>query len=198
MTATATAPFSIEALNRADPAAAAEMMGRGVERSDWMARRAAEARPFDDLNALADWLEAELMGLSFAEGVTLLCAHPELAPPAPGTMTTASQTEQARLSLIDPTPDIAARLDVLNRLYRRKHGFPFVIALHAYGDLTEVLAQFESRFEAATPDELRTALREVVSVMKARLARLSGETALAGIATAAPGSPVPSSGKVQP
>lgn len=167
--------FSIRALNRATDGQAAAMMDRIVERSAWLAHRAANARPFSDVEALARWLDSEVRSLSRDDAVMLLCAHPELSPPAPCEMTDASQGEQGRLSLLDPDPELSLRLSELNRLYLRRYGYPFVIALHAHRDLAEILAQFESRLAAHDPDEeLARSLSEVVSVMIARLARLAG------------------------
>lgn len=152
------------------------MMDRIIERSDWLAARAVTARPFADAAALALWLEGEVTGLPRQDAIFLLRAHPDLAPAAPTEMTRASQREQARLQLLDPTPELAGTLTRLNAAYRDKHGFPFIIALHAHPDMDAVLAQFESRLAADTNQELSRALAEVVSVMKARLARLTGDT----------------------
>lgn len=166
--------FSISAFNRATDSQAAAMMDRIVERSVWLARRAVDARPFHGIGDLARWLEAEVRSLSRDDAVMLLCAHPELSPPEPSTMTDASQDEQGRISLLDPDPDLLQRLSEMNRRYLRRHGYPFVIALHAHNDLSEVLAQFESRLAADDPEaELARSLSEVVSVMTARLSRLS-------------------------
>lgn len=166
--------FSIGSLNRASDSQAAAMMDRIVERSAWLAHRVAAARPFQDEAALMLWLEEEVRGLSHSDAMQLLCAHPELAPPDPDTMTRASQGEQGRLRLLDPDPDLALRLEELNRRYRRSHGYPFVIALHAQQDIAGVIAQFERRLAADQGEELSRSLGEVVSVMKARLAQLTG------------------------
>ncbi|MFK7763794.1 MAG: 2-oxo-4-hydroxy-4-carboxy-5-ureidoimidazoline decarboxylase [Roseobacter sp.] len=166
--------FSIAVLNRATGAQAAAMMDRIVERSTWLAHRAAAARPFHNAEALAHWLEAEVRCLSRDEAVQLLCAHPELSPPDPSAMTSASQIEQARVCLLDPDLDLAARLSELNRRYIRRHGYPFVIALHACKDLGEVMTHFEHRLVSDPEEELGRALSEVISVMHARLFRLVG------------------------
>ncbi len=176
MTGMSSPPFSIRALNRASVPEAADMMDRIVERSDWLAARAVIARPFADAAALARWLRHEVLSLPRQDAVLLLRAHPELAPPAPAAMTPASQHEQGRLSLLEPAPDLARTLARLNAAYRDKHGFPFVIALHAQPDMDAVLAQFECRLAADTREELIWSLGEVVSVMTARLADLTGDT----------------------
>lgn len=150
------------------------MMDRIVERSAWLALRAAEARPFRGADDLAAWLEREVRGLPKDEAVQLLCAHPELSPPDPSAMTTASRSEQSRLDLISLDPETAAQLAELNRQYLRRHGYPFIIALHEHDSLGAVFAQFERRVTAPQDEELACALGQVVSVMKARLAQLTG------------------------
>jgi OHCU decarboxylase len=166
--------FSIDALNRADENQAAAIMDRIVERSAWLAHRAAAARPFRDVDDLSSWLEAEVRGLAKDEAIQLLCAHPELSPPDPQLMTHASQREQGRLHLLGPDEELATKLADLNRRYIRRHGYPFVIALHAHSDLADVIAQFEERLAADHDQELIRSLGEVVSVMTARLAEASG------------------------
>lgn len=149
------------------------MMDRIVERSAWLGRRAAEARPFSNIGDLAAWIDMEVRGLTKDEAVQLLCAHPELSPPDPSAMTPASQTEQGRLDLLDLDRETAGALVELNRRYTRRHGYPLIIALHEHEDFTGVLSQFERRISADPDEELNRSLGQVVSVMKARLIQLT-------------------------
>lgn len=166
--------FSIEALNRASASQAVAILDRIVERSVWLAQRAAAARPFGDVADLADWLEAEVRNLPHDEAVQLLCAHPELSPPDPAAMTQASQLEQGRLQLLEADTALSTQLADLNRQYQRTHGYPFVIALHAQSSINSVIEDFNKRLEADADEELSRSLGEVVSVMRARLTKLSG------------------------
>ncbi|MXQ07835.1 2-oxo-4-hydroxy-4-carboxy-5-ureidoimidazoline decarboxylase [Alphaproteobacteria bacterium GH1-50] len=174
MQGTAPLAFSIDALNRATSGQATAMMDRIVERSTWLAHRAAQARPFRNADDLAAWLDTEVRSLSRDEALHLLCAHPELSPPDPSNMTSASQSEQGRLDLLALDAVAAAELTDLNRQYSRRHGYPFIIALHEHDSLESVIAQFESRIAAEPGEELARALDQVVSVMKARLKKLTG------------------------
>lgn len=166
--------FSIEALNRASESQAVAILDRIVERSVWLAQRAAAARPFRDVAHLADWLDAKVRNLPRDEAIQLLCAHPELSPPDPAAMTQASQLEQGRLQLLGPDTDLSKQLADLNRQYQRIHGYPFVIALHAQSSIVDVITEFKSRLEVAPDEELARSLGEVVSVMRERLTKLSG------------------------
>lgn len=161
----------IDALNRGALAETARLLEPILERSPWLAQRVAAARPFADLHDLAARIETEIGALSGEDRLRLLRAHPELAPNAPLQMTQASQDEQARLSLGQPPADLRAELTELNRRYRDRHGFPFIIALHAAADLETVLARFRDSLDRDTDAEIARALGEVVSVARARLAR---------------------------
>ncbi|PWE29652.1 2-oxo-4-hydroxy-4-carboxy-5-ureidoimidazoline decarboxylase [Pararhodobacter marinus] len=171
-------PLSIAALNAASPEDAVAMLAPVVERSPWLARRLAGARPFADAAQLAALLRRTIMALSRDERLLLLRAHPELAPATPETMTAASQGEQGRLGLAHPSPAIAGRLSALNRQYSERFGYPFIIALHAMQDLDAVLAQFEGRLRNDPVEEMVQALSNVVSVATARLARMTGGAAI--------------------
>ncbi len=173
MQGTAPHNFSIQAFNRATTDQATAMMDRIVERSAWLARRAAEARPFGTAEELAAWIDTEVRSLTKDEALQLLCAHPELSPPDPSTMSRASQTEQGRLRLLDLDQETATALAGLNRRYTRRHGYPLIVALHEHAEFGSVLDQFDLRISADPDEELKRSLGQVVSVMKARLSRLT-------------------------
>ena len=187
MTNTAQPSFSMHAFNRATATQAAAMMDRIVERSAWLAHRAAEARPFHCAQDLAAWLDAQVRSLTRDEALQLLWAHPELAPPDPGTITPSSQDEQGRLDLLRPDSAAAAELADLNRRYTRRHGYPFIIALHEHQHLAEVIAEFERRIPADPDEEMGRALGQVVSVMRARLEGLTRDVGAPDVPHATPG-----------
>ncbi|WP_171230860.1 2-oxo-4-hydroxy-4-carboxy-5-ureidoimidazoline decarboxylase [Ruegeria sp. HKCCA6707] len=176
MQGTAPHSFSVQAFNQATFDQATAMMERIVERSTWFARRAAEARPFGTVDELAAWLDNEVRDLKKDEALQLLCAHPELSPPDPTSMTLASQMEQGRLELLDLDRETAAALADINQRYAQRHGYPLIVALHEHTEFGAILDQFDLRISAAPEEELRRSLGQVVSVMKARLSRLTDKT----------------------
>lgn len=173
MQGTAPNSFSIQAFNRATNDQATAMMDRIVERSAWLARRAAEARPFANAEDLAAWIDTEVRSLAKDEALLLLCAHPELSPPDPSAMTFASQAEQGKLDLLDLDRETATELAELNRRYTKRHGYPLIIALHEHEDSAIIFEQFDLRISADPDEELKRSLGQVISVMKARLSRLT-------------------------
>lgn len=165
----------IEAINAGTQAEAAALILPFIERSPEVAARAARRRPFADAAAFAAALRAALMELDAPALLALFRGHPELAPAEPDAMTSASQSEQGRLGLTDPAAPAAARLAELNRRYRDRFGFPFIVALHRHADLDGVLASFERRLAAPAPDEIAAAREEIASVCRARVLAAFGE-----------------------
>jgi 2-oxo-4-hydroxy-4-carboxy-5-ureidoimidazoline decarboxylase len=161
---------TISAMDRGDFIAA---IGPVFEHSPWIAERAWEARPFADLAALHAALAAAITAASPAEQLALLNAHPELAGRAAraGEITAESRGEQGRAGLDQLTEAELAQFDELNRDYRARFGFPFIIAVHGRGK-TEILQAFERRLSCDPGSEVATAFGQVAEIGRLRLERL--------------------------
>ena len=164
---------AVSAMDRADFIAA---IGPVFEHSPWIAERAWEARPFAGVAALHAALVAVIAAASPAEQLALLNAHPELAGQAAraGEITAESRGEQGRAGLGHLTEAEHARFDRLNRDYRARFGFPFIIAVQGRGK-TEILQAFERRLSSDLGPEMATALEQVAEIGRLRLARLVRE-----------------------
>lgn len=160
----------LETLNSSSLADAARLLQPCLERAPWLASRVARRRPFDGIDHLGQCIEHQILSLDTEERLTLLRAHPELAPTSPEAMTQESQDEQDRLALSRPTASVGEQLGDLNRRYRRKHSFPFIIALHSRPSIESVLEAFHARLDQDTENEINCALQEVISVARSRLA----------------------------
>jgi len=105
----------------------------------------------------------------------LLLAHPDLAgkEAREGTLTSSSVAEQASAALDRLTPAEMARIAELNRAYRARHGFPFIIAVRHYTK-AGIFHEFERRIASDTSSEHAWALAQVFAIARMRLdARLS-------------------------
>ncbi len=161
--------ISLARINQADDEDAARLIQPYIERSPLLARRVAQHRPFRDPVALAGAICAEIAALSREDLLAFFNGHPELAPTAPAAMTSHSQAEQGRLSLSEPDAALHARLADLNRRYRQKFGFPFIVALARHADIDSVLATFSRRLMATADQEMATARDEIMAVSCARV-----------------------------
>lgn len=178
--------LSMSSLRTLDEASFVDRLGALVEHSPWVARRARRHGPFGTRQALFDALTAEIHGASDAEQLALLRVHPELAgqEAREGRMTADSQSEQGRLGLLRLDAATVRRLDDLNRRYRERFGFPFIVALRLHASLASVLADGERRLDHDEATERRTALGQVCQVVRGRLERLVSDDT-------APSSPLP-------
>lgn len=172
--------LSIATLNAARIEDAVTMILPFIERSPYVAARVAARRGFSDFEALADVLEDEILSLDEQAFLDLALGHPELAPVTPDAMTLESQSEQARLGLNHIDEHTKARLAELNRLYKEKFGFPFILALHKLDRLADIFEAFEGRLLGTRASETIAARNEIASVSRARVRAAFGSCKGAG------------------
>jgi 2-oxo-4-hydroxy-4-carboxy-5-ureidoimidazoline decarboxylase len=112
--------------------------------------------------------------LDDSEKLRLIRNHPDLAGRAAiaGELTAASTSEQAGAGLDRCTPEEYRRFQELNDAYKKKFGFPFILAV---GGRTrrEILAAFETRIRNGRDAEFRTALAEIDKIARLRLGKIA-------------------------
>ena len=165
----AAARCTLSALNALDAVAFAALLGGVFEHSPWIARAAYSARPFGSIAEL----HAAMLRVVTAAGVDrqlrLLQAHPALAQAQSVTLTAASAAEQAGAGLDRLAADETAVFEALNRAYRARFGFPFIIAVRGQRDRSAILAALQSRVRNPEEQERATALAEVAKIARFRL-----------------------------
>ena len=109
------------------------------------------------------------------EQLKLIRAHPDLAGRAAvaGELTPESTSEQASAGIDRCTPEEFERFQRFNDLYKRKFGFPFVMAVKG-SNRHEILAAFEERVRNDLGTEVRRALDEIHKIAQLRLSELAG------------------------
>jgi OHCU decarboxylase len=106
----------------------------------------------------------------------LIRAHPDLVGKAAvaGELTEDSSTEQASAGLDRCSPEEYERFEALNRAYRDKFGFPFVMAVRN-SSRADILAAFGSRLDNHYDEEFETALAEIHKIAQLRLEAMENE-----------------------
>lgn len=147
--------------------------GEVFEHSPWVAEEAWRAEPFDDAERLREAMVAAVRRAGRERQLALVRAHPDLAGKAAvrGELTDASRREQAGSGLGQLSPEEFARFQELNGAYRRKFGFPFVMAVKRSGK-DEILRAFAERLGNTPERELDRALEEIAKIAGYRLANL--------------------------
>lgn len=162
--------MTLDYLNACGADAFVDAVGFAFEDSPWIARAAAERRPFADRAALLAALVDVVTDAAETQQVALIAAHPDLAGRVAreGRLTAASTAEQQSAGLDALTPDEIARFDADNAAYRARFGFPFVICARE-NTKASILAALARRRENERPAEIATALAEIAKIAKLRL-----------------------------
>lgn len=162
--------YSLEQLNSM-PRDAFEAALSGIfEHSPWVAEQAADARPFESVDALYTKMRDLVANSGDARQLALINAHPELAGKAAvrGELTAESTREQSGAGLALCTQEEFDKLQRLNAQYREKFGFPFILAVRGY-DRAGIIANFEARVNNSREDELRTSLEQIYRIARFRV-----------------------------
>lgn len=162
-------------MSEEETAAFVRRYGGIYEHSPWVAERA--ARVLDagaDIPAIGRVMADCVDNASTGQQLELIRAHPDLAGKAAiaATLTEASTSEQASAGLDRCTPAEFEKFQSLNTAYRRKFGFPFIMAVRD-STRADILAAFAERLNHAVSVEFETALQEIHRIAALRLSTLA-------------------------
>ena len=160
-------PRTLAELNSLDRAAFVDALGWVFEGSPWVAERAWPARPFASVAALHAAMVQAVEQADPEAHLALIRAHPDLGTRA--RLSDPSAAEQAGAGLDRLSPEEYARFHDLNARYRERFGFPFIIAVRNHPKAS-ILAEFARRLGHSEADEQATALGEIATIARFRLA----------------------------
>ena len=149
-------------LNKAD---FLKTYGGIYEHSPWVAAAAFDVGA-DTPEKIQAAMKAEVNAASHEKKLALICAHPDLA--CVQGLTAASTSEQAGAGLNQCTPEELAEFQKLNTDYKKKFGFPFIVAVRGL-HRTDILKQFRKRINNDAATEFETALEQVHKIAGFRL-----------------------------
>ncbi len=186
---------SLEHLNTCAPEVFCATLADIWEHAPWVAQAVVGLRPFATAEALHTAMVGVVAGQDEPARVAFYAGHPELAgeDARRGTMTDASVAEQGTLSLARLDTHEAERWSALNRAYRTRFGFPFILCIRRH-TRESALQAFEQRLANDRAAELTTALSEIAAITRLRLDRLVSDTSDASDVShaASHGEPIPS------
>jgi 2-oxo-4-hydroxy-4-carboxy-5-ureidoimidazoline decarboxylase len=153
-----------------------ELFGGVVEHAPWVAEASFAAGPFDNLEALHKAMVEAVRGAPRARQLALIRAHPDLAGRAAiaGELTAASSAEQTSAGLDQCTPAEFERFRELNRKYKKKFRFPFILGVKGR-TRADILAAFEQRLSSSPEAEFDEALHQIARIARFRLEDLLTE-----------------------
>lgn len=166
-------PLDMAPINAMDRAAFVEKFGGIFENSPWVAEKAWERRPFASLDDMHAAMVAVAKNAPAPMQLALLQSHPDLAgkEAQAGTMTASSVAEQASAGLNSLSHAEMVQIADLNAAYRRKFGFPFIIAVRMHTK-EGILFEFNRRLRNDTQTEFANDLQNVYIITRLRLNKL--------------------------
>jgi 2-oxo-4-hydroxy-4-carboxy-5-ureidoimidazoline decarboxylase len=167
--------WTLDELNRCDPAVFTTALGGLFEGSAWVAERTAAQRPFASTTALHAALCATMHAALDKQKLALIRAHPDLAGRLARSeqLSPESACEQAGAGLDDLNPAEATGLRELNAAYHKRFGFPFILCARLNTHST-ILAALRSRLGHDPAAEVAAALAEIEKIARLRLHDLLG------------------------
>jgi 2-oxo-4-hydroxy-4-carboxy-5-ureidoimidazoline decarboxylase len=166
-------PVDMASINAMDRAAFVQKFGGIFENSPWVAEKAWEKRPFASLDDMHAAMVAAAKYAPAAMQLALLQSHPDLAgkEAEAGTMTASSVAEQASAGLNALSHAEMVRMSDLNAAYKKKFGFPFIIAVRMHTK-EGILFEFNRRLQNDTQTEFANDLENVYIITRLRLNKL--------------------------
>ncbi len=167
--------ITLQQLNAASTAEAAQMLDGLYEHSPWIAQAALEERPFKSLAQLKYAIARVVDQAGPERQLALIRAHPELAGKAMvgKQLTPESSQEQNRAGLTQCTREEFERIQQLNTDYNAKFGFPFILAVRGPRgnglSKREIIDTFARRLLGTKSFEVQECLRNIHRVVELRL-----------------------------
>ena len=166
----ASPPLDLATLNAMDRDAFVAALGPTFENAPWVAASAWPGRPFASVAALHNAMLNVVRQAPDDKKLAFLCGHPELAgrEAQAGTMTTESVGEQKSAGLNALTSAELQEMQRLNRAYRERHGFPFIIAVRA-NTKQQIFEAMRARLAQDTEVERNAALEQIGLITRGRI-----------------------------
>jgi 2-oxo-4-hydroxy-4-carboxy-5-ureidoimidazoline decarboxylase len=161
---------TIAELNALDRVAFVARLGHLFEHSPWVAEETWARRPFRDAAHLHAELCATMRAAPRDRHGMLIRAHPDLAGrlARQKQLTADSTREQASAGLDKLTDAELAEFEKLNRSYRARFRFPFIICARLNAK-DAILSAMKSRLDNPPETEFATALAEIEKIARLRL-----------------------------
>ena len=160
---------TINKINKLSRTEFIEIFTNIFEKTKWIAEKLYNQKPFDDFKDLC----SKMLGIFETAGketqLKILKAHPDLADKVTvNSLTTNSRTEQSNAGLDQCSEEEFNEFKDLNKSYKQKYGFPFVIAVKDK-NIIEILSEFKKRNLNSVDDEFKEAIIQVGKIANLRL-----------------------------
>ena len=160
---------TIDKINKLSRSEFVEIFANIFEKTKWIAEKLYNQKPFDDFKDLC----SKMLGIFETAGketqLKILEAHPDLADKVTvNLLTSNSRSEQSNAGLDQCSEEEFNEFKNLNKSYKQKYGFPFIIAVKGKNKI-EILSKFRKRILNSVDEEFSEAIMQVGKIANLRL-----------------------------
>jgi len=159
---------SIDKFNKLSKAEFISIFGNIFEKTEWIAERCYESKPYNNLDELVSKMMKIFENIEKERHLEILNSHPDLA--VEKKLTEDSKNEQKNASLNQCTDEEFIEFKKLNEEYKKKFGFPFIIAVKGKNK-EEILNSFRQRITNNINLEFEEAKKQVKKIASFRLVK---------------------------
>ena len=160
---------SIEKFNKLSKVEFISIFGNIFEKTEWIAERCYESKPYNNLDELILKMMKIFENTEKEKHLEILNSHPDLA--VEKKLTKDSKNEQKNASLNQCTDKEFVEFRKLNNEYKKKFGFPFIIAVKGKNK-EEILNNFRQRLTNNINLEFEEAKKQVKKIANFRLSEI--------------------------
>ena len=160
---------SIDKFNKLSKTEFISIFGNIFEKTEWIAERCYESKPYNNLDELILKMMKIFENTEKEKHLEILNSHPDLA--VEKKLTKDSKNEQKNASLNQCTDKEFIEFKKLNEEYKKKFGFPFIIAVKGKNK-EEILNSFRQRITNNINLEFIEAKKQVKKIAIFRLSEI--------------------------
>ena len=160
---------TIDKINKLSQSEFVEIFANIFEKTKWIAEKLYNQKPFDSFVDLCSIMLGIFETTSKETQLIILKVHPELAVKVTvNSLTINSRAEQRNAGLDQCSKEEFNEFKNLNKSYKQKYGFPFIIAVKGKNKI-EILSEFKKRILNSVDEEFNEAIIQVGKIANLRL-----------------------------
>ena len=160
---------SIDTFNKLNKSEFLSTFGNVFEKTEWIAGKCYDSKPFNNVQELVNKMMEVFENSIKEKHLEILNSHPDLA--VKKKLTKESENEQANANLNQCTNEEFEEFNKLNEKYKKKFGFPFIIAVKGKNK-NEILNIFRQRITNNINLEFEEAKKQVKKIATFRLSEI--------------------------
>ena len=160
---------SIDKVNKLSKSDFISIFGNVFEKTEWIAQKSYDSKPYKNFEELFSKMMEVFENIEKEKHLEILNTHPNLA--VEKKLTRDSKNEQKNASLNQCTEKEFLEFKKLNEEYKKKFGFPFIIAVKGKNK-EEILNSFRQRITNNINLEFEEAKKQVKKIASFRLSEI--------------------------